>query len=127
MKLFILAAIAVAAVVHLLPLAGVLGADWLNKLYGRSFDDPNLLVLMRHRAILFGLIGVFLLASLWQPAWRLPAAAMAVASMAGYIAITWLHQPINAELKRVALVDWGALALLLPALLLLALRPELRQ
>lgn len=127
MKLFILAAIAVAAVVHLLPLTGVLGADWLNKLYGRSFDDPNLLVLMRHRAVLFGLIGVFLLAALWQPAWRLPAAAMAVASMAGYIAITWLHQPINAELKRVALVDWGALALLLPAILLLALRPELRQ
>ena len=44
----------------LLPLAGVLGAGRLSALYGIAFEEPNLVLLMRHRAVLFGLLGVFL-------------------------------------------------------------------
>ena len=49
----------IVAVIHLLPLSGVLSANRLTALYGISFDEPNLEILMRHRAVLFGLLCVF--------------------------------------------------------------------
>src|SRR5690606_19933751 len=45
---------AIAALVHLLPLAGVSGSAALQRLYGIAFDDPSLQLLMQHRALLFG-------------------------------------------------------------------------
>ena len=61
MRYTVSAMLAVVAVIHLLPLSGVLGAGRLAALYGLPFDEPNLAILMRHRAVLFGLLGVFLL------------------------------------------------------------------
>jgi hypothetical protein len=50
----------VVAIIHLLPVSGVFGAKRLAALYGISFNDPNQAILMRHRAVLFGLLGAFL-------------------------------------------------------------------
>ena len=58
----------VAGVIHLLPLLGVLGASQLAMLYGLDFSDPNLAILMRHRAVLFGLLGAFLVVAAFRPA-----------------------------------------------------------
>lgn len=45
----------IVAVIHLLPLAGVLGPQRLQSLYGLAFTEPELVILMQHRAVLFGL------------------------------------------------------------------------
>ncbi len=50
----------VVGVIHLLPLVGVIGPEKLSALYGIQIADPNLAILMRHRAILFGLFGIFM-------------------------------------------------------------------
>jgi hypothetical protein len=47
----------VVGVIHLLPLAGVLGASRLSALYGIAVAEPNLERLLRHRAVLFGVLG----------------------------------------------------------------------
>ena len=60
----------VAGVIHLLPLVGVLGGERLNALYGIALDEPNLQILMRHRAVLFGLLGALLVAAAFNPALR---------------------------------------------------------
>jgi len=57
MRLLISAMLIVVGVIHLLPLSGVLGSARLGALYGVPIDDPNLEILMRHRAVLFGLLG----------------------------------------------------------------------
>ena len=57
----------VAGVIHLLPLLGVLGASQLAMLYGLDFSDPSLAILMRHRAVLFGLLGAFLIVAAFRP------------------------------------------------------------
>jgi len=61
MRYLISVMLVVVAIIHLLPLPGVLGSERLAALYGLSFDDPNLQILMRHRAVLFGLLGVFIM------------------------------------------------------------------
>ena len=47
-------ALVVVGVIHLIPLSGVFGVDRINSLYGISIDDPDLSILLRHRAELIG-------------------------------------------------------------------------
>ena len=58
MRYLVSATLVLVGLIHLLPLSGVLSADQLASLYGLSFSEPNLAILMRHRAVLFGLLGV---------------------------------------------------------------------
>ena len=120
---FITLAFLIAGLINFLPVVGVLGESRLAKLYGRPFRDADLLVLMRHRALLFGLIGGFMLTSIAVPAWRLPAGVLGLISMIGYIAIAAQQAHGSASLQRIALVDWVGLALLVPALLLMVFKP----
>lgn len=68
----VVAGLALAALVHLAPLPGVLGAAMLERLYGLRIDDPSLLLLLRHRALLFGLLGAALAGAIVRRAWRVP-------------------------------------------------------
>ena len=62
--------IAVVGIIHLMPVTGVIGNEQLATLYGILINEPNLEILMRHRAVLFGLLGVFLLVAAFRPALR---------------------------------------------------------
>jgi len=57
MRYLVSGMLVVVGVIHLLPLSGALSETRLTALYGISFDDPNLAILLRHRAVLFGLPG----------------------------------------------------------------------
>ena len=70
MRYAVMACLLLAALIHLLPVAGVLGAERLQALYGIPIGDPNLLLLMRHRAVLFGVVGVLLATAAFVPALR---------------------------------------------------------
>ena len=87
----------VVAVIHLLPLSGVLGSERLSTLYGISFDEPNLAILMRHRAVLFGLLGLFLLFAAFRPAFQLLAFTAGFVSVLSFL---WLAcQPATTTLR----------------------------
>ena len=80
MRYVVSAMLVVVAIIHLMPLSGVLGAERLSALYGLQFGEPNLALLMRHRAVLFELLGVFLLAAAFRPEWQPLAFAAGVPS-----------------------------------------------
>ena len=60
--------ILVIAVIHLLPLSGFFGVERIAALYDIKIDDANVEILMRHRAILFGILGVFFVYAAFTPA-----------------------------------------------------------
>ena len=78
-------ALLLVAAVHLLPLLGVFGTQRLQQLYGLHIEEPNLLLLMRHRALLFGLLGALLAAAAFKPAWQGVALLGAWGSVLGFV------------------------------------------
>ena len=112
MRHLVSAMLVVGGVIHLLPLSGVLGSERLAVLYGLSFNEPNLAILMRHRAVLFGLLGLFLCFAAFRPAWQ------TIAFVAGFISVVsflWLARSVggyNASVARVVVADVVALACL---------------
>jgi uncharacterized BrkB/YihY/UPF0761 family membrane protein len=99
-------------VIHLLPLVGVLGSEQLASLYGLPFAEPNLAILMRHRAVLFGILGVFFVLAAFRPALKPAAFVVGFVSVVSFLALAWSVGGYNAQLARVVTADLVALACL---------------
>ena len=112
MRHLISAALIVVAIIHLMPLLGVLGSERLGALYGIRFDDPNLAILMRHRAVLFGVLGGFLLYAAFRPAFQPAALIAGFVSVVTFLGLAWSVGGYNAQLGRVVTADIVALACL---------------
>ena len=98
----------VVALVNLLPLAGAVGAARLEALYGMPFEGADLLLLMRHRAILLGLVGGLLIAAGFVPTLRRTAAMIGLGSMLSFVALAFPPDEYAAALQRVVWVDIAA-------------------
>jgi hypothetical protein len=96
---------------HLLPAVGMLGAARLQQLYGLDVSEPSLQLLMRHRALLFGLLGVGLLIAAFKPAWHGGALLVATVSVLGFL-VLGAGEPLNAAVQRVWWADVAALGVL---------------
>ena len=110
--------LAVVGLIHLLPLSGVLGAERLAALYGLPFDDPNLQIMMRHRAVLFGMLGAFLLYAAIRPELRAVALVAGFVSTLSFLWLAWSVGGYNGAIGRVVMADIVAAGCLLAALVL---------
>lgn len=109
------AGLLLAAVINLLPTPGVLGPAWLASLYGFPVAGADLEILLRHRAVLFGLVGLLLLAAIGVPAFRTPALLVAAGSMASFIIVAFIVGGYGAAITRVIIADIVGLLALAPA------------
>ena len=112
MMIFSGIALTLVGIIHLLPVAGILGAEKLTALYGVNLQDKNLIILMQHRAVLFGLLGAFLIYSAFAPGLRNLAYIAAFISVITFLAIAWGHGSYNANINKVVIADIVALAFL---------------
>ena len=106
----------VVGIIHILPLSGVLGAARLFELYGITFDDPNLEILMRHRAVLFGLLGIFLICSAFMHSLQLPALIAGFLSVVSFLYLSYTVGGYNEQVNRIVIADKVALVCLVVAL-----------
>lgn len=111
MQIFIIGGFLVAAIINLLPVMGVMGVPQLERMYGVALEGPDIAVLMRHRAILFGIVGA-LLAAAFVPSFRWAAFFAGMLSMVSFLVFQALEGETNVELGRVALVDYVGIAAL---------------
>lgn len=112
MQKLVTAMLIMAAIIHLLPLPGVLGAERLASLYGLNFEEANIAILMRHRAVLFGLLGLFLIYAAFRPALQPLAFIGGFVSVVSFLALAYSTGGYNAATARVVLADWVALVCL---------------
>ncbi len=103
----------IVGTIHVLPLSGALGGNRLASLYGMSFDEPNLAILMQHRAVLFGLRGIFIVYSAFHPAYQPLALIAGLVSVGSFLLLAVFVGGYNGAIARVVTVDMVALGLLL--------------
>lgn len=108
----------VVGLINFTPVLGILGQERLAKFYGVKVTSPDLLLLLQHRALLFGIIGGLILVSVVRHELRKLAATMGFISMVGYIILAFSVGAVNDALIKVAYYDIGALFLLMAALIL---------
>lgn len=78
--------------------------------------------LPRHRAVLFALLGAFLIASAFRRAWQPPALIAAAVSVGAFLVLAQAVGGHNAALDRVVAVDWIAAGAIVLAAVFYALR-----
>lgn len=100
----------------------MLGSERLLALYGLPIQDPNLLILMSHRSVLFGLLGAFLIAAAWKPDLQVAAFIAGLVSMLSFVVLARLTGNYNASINKVVWVDVIASVALLAALVLYYLK-----
>jgi hypothetical protein len=116
MKWIVPSVLVLVGLIHLPPLLGVLGPAKLEALYGVTIAEPNLAILMRHRAVLFGLLGGFFLAAAFVPSLQAGALLLSLLSTSSFVLLAWSSAGANAQLGRVALIDVVAVLLTLVGL-----------
>ena len=112
MKYLVSATLVLVGFIHLLPLSGVLGSERLASLYGLQFNEPNLEILMRHRAVLFGLLGAFMVFAAFKPAFQTVAFIAGFISVVSFLYLAWAVGSYNEQVGRVFVADVVALAFL---------------
>jgi len=95
----------IVGIIHLLPLSGILSANRLQMLYGIVIEDPNVEILMRHRAVLFGLLGAFLIAAAFIPSLQLAALAAGFVSVVSFLYLAAAVGSFNEQVNRVVIAD----------------------
>ena len=113
MRYLISVTLIIAGIIHLLPLSGVLGADRLSALYGTTVSDPNLVILMRHRAVLFGILGLFFVFAAFRPTFQPLAFLAGFISVISFLWLAWSTGNYNMQINRIVVADIIALGSLI--------------
>lgn len=110
--------IVIAGIIHILPVSGLLGSDKLKQLYALDITETNLLILMKHRAVLFGILGVFMVYAAFDPTLQHLAVIVGLVSAASFIIVAKTSGTYSPAIRRIIHADWIAIGCLLVACLL---------
>ena len=125
MKKFATAALLIAGAINLYPVVGVVSIDQLEKLYGVSLNNGDLVILMRHRAILFGLLGTFLIYSAFRSSVQTMACIAGLISMISFVALAYASGQFGESLNKAIVAD-AIGSLLLVAVLVVRRNKDLK-
>lgn len=110
-------ALLVSGIIHLIPVYGVLGPAALIQLYGIEVVDSNVSILLQHRALLFGILGLLMLLAIALPSIRITVLVTGLLSAASFIVVAMWVGDYNPAISRVIKADAVASALLAAGLL----------
>lgn len=103
----------IVGIINILPIIVFFDSSKTAKLYGIPIEGESLTILMRHRGVLLGLIGAWLIVAAFKPEFRIYAIAAALISKLTFLFLAFTADNYTAEIRQVALIDVGAIILLL--------------
>ncbi|MGI9343733.1 MAG: phosphopantetheine adenylyltransferase [Gammaproteobacteria bacterium] len=113
MKILTAAILVVVGMINFLPILGITSAATLERLYGIAVTGPDVEILLRHRAVLFGMLGALLIVSAFQPKLQKLAVVAGAVSLSSFILIALLVGDYGDAVRNVVIIDVVALIALL--------------
>ncbi|MBB6521263.1 phosphopantetheine adenylyltransferase [Pseudoteredinibacter isoporae] len=99
----------IVGLINIVPVLGVLSVENLEEAYGIALASNDLAILMRHRALLFGILGGFVLYSAFTQAFQTAAMIMAGVSMIGFAVLVNSVEGVNESINKVLLIDYAGI------------------
>ena len=125
MELIYRIALFIAGLINLLPVLLAFLPEKISKSYGIDVPNANYELLLRHRAVLFGIIGGLMIYSAIAKKYYEIATTFGLISMISFtILYFFIGKDINSELKKVMMVDVIATVILCSGLLLFLFRSK---
>ena len=109
------ACLLLVGLINFAPVVGLLSVSKLNEAYEITLISHDIILLMRHRALLFGILGVFILYSAFSPKLQTAAMLMGFVSMAGYVVLILIGGDYNSQLQKIMWVDIAGIVLVVIA------------
>jgi len=107
-----------AGLINFAPVIGVFSGARIEAMYGVELDQPALEILLRHRAVLFGLVGGFMIYAAFRQALHLIAIIGGLVSMAAFLALYYSSAEQPPALLSIVYADIVGVVLLGVALTL---------
>jgi hypothetical protein len=108
----------VVGLINFVPVMGLLSAQKLESAYSIELASNDLVILMRHRALLFGVLAGFILYAAFVSSYQGAAMIMAAVSMVGYAALVYLVGGYNGSIFKVLVIDVVGIVFLAIAVIL---------
>ena len=118
MHKLITASLVIVGLINFLPVLGLLGVKNLETAYKISLPSGDLILLMQHRALLFGLLGGFILYSAFVPIYQNAAILLAAISMTGFAILVHVVGSSNPAILRILYIDYVGIFFLVIAIAL---------
>lgn len=112
MHIFVMVALVGAGLLNLAAVVGVGSAARLASGYGVVIGSPDLEILLRHRAVLLGIVGALLIASAFHPPLRWAAIVGGLVSMISFVLVARGVGGHGSPIGRVAGADIAGAVLL---------------
>ena len=124
MQHFITSTFIIVGLINFAPITGLLGAERL--IAGSGIDSPSndMVLLLQHRAVLFGIIGAVIILAAFQKNLRPLASSMALISMISFLFLFDFSQNPNPKIMLIAQIDLVATLLLILAMLISFMRQK---
>lgn len=91
--------------INFFPAVGLLSAEMLSVLYKVDIPNNDIHILLRHRAILFGLLGAFIIYSAFKPELQWWAVVVGLVSMLSFIVLAFLIGDYGSGVRKVVVAD----------------------
>jgi len=95
----------IVGVINFIPTIAIISAQKLEAAYSIKLISNDLIILLRHRALLFGILGGFILYSVKATSYQGAAMIMAGISMLGYVVLMFTVGGYNEALYKVLIID----------------------
>ncbi|MGB0494853.1 MAG: hypothetical protein ACPGJI_00750 [Kangiellaceae bacterium] len=103
--------------INFIPVLGIFSQQNIENAYSIKLASDDLIILMKHRALLFGVIGGFVLYSVFVPSYQTAAMVLVGISMIGFVFLVLQVGEYNQSIFKILIADLVGIVFLLLAVI----------